>query len=69
MLWVFAIGCPICNKLAVIALGVSGALAYFAPIQPTLGFLSMGLLLYTPRVRLSTERSCPGSKGMSSAER
>ncbi len=32
LLWVFAIGCPICNKLAVIALGVSGALAYFAPI-------------------------------------
>ena len=38
-----AIGCPICNKLIVGLLGVSGALDYFAPAQPVLGFL--GLLL------------------------
>lgn len=59
LLSVFAIGCPICNKLVVLALGISGALTYFAPIQPILGFLSVGLLLYALRVRLSAERSCP----------
>jgi len=39
-----AIGCPICNKLVVVLLGVSGALTYFAPIQPILGGLSVTLL-------------------------
>ena len=32
-----AIGCPICNKLVVLALGLGGALRWFAPIQPLLG--------------------------------
>jgi hypothetical protein len=58
LLSVFAVGCPTCNNLVVLALGVSGALAYFAPIQPILGFLSVGLLLYALRVRLSAERTC-----------
>ncbi len=40
-----AIGCPICNKLIVALLGVSGALEYFGPIQPVLGLL--GVLLST----------------------
>ena len=30
----FAIGCPVCNKIIVAALGVSGALSYRAPLQP-----------------------------------
>lgn len=38
-----AIGCPICNKLIVGLLGVSGALSYFQPIQPFLG--GVGLVL------------------------
>ncbi len=58
LLSVFAIGCPICNKLVVLALGASGAFAYFAPIQPILGLLSVGLLLYALRARLSAERFC-----------
>jgi hypothetical protein len=69
LLSVFAIGCPICNKLVVMALGVSGALAYFTPIQPILGILSIGLLLYTLHMRLSTEQSCPGGRGVASPER
>lgn len=32
-----AVGCPICNKLVIALLGVSGALTYFGPIQPILG--------------------------------
>jgi len=33
----FAIGCPICNKLVVALLGVSGALTCWAPLQPLIG--------------------------------
>lgn len=39
-----AIGCPICNKLVVAALGVNGALSVFAPLQPLIGAASVGLL-------------------------
>ncbi len=39
-----AIGCPICNKIIVAALGVSGALNVFAPIQPLIGAASVALL-------------------------
>ena len=42
----FAIGCPVCNKLAVLALGWGGAMTYFAPVQPLLGVASLGLLGY-----------------------
>lgn len=41
MLSIFAIGCPVCNKLVVLALGASGALTYFAPVQPLLGLLTL----------------------------
>lgn len=40
----FAVGCPVCNKLALLALGYSGAITWFAPIQP---FLGVGALLLT----------------------
>lgn len=42
-----AIGCPICNKLVVLAVGASGALTYFAPLQPWLAALSIGLLVFS----------------------
>ena len=32
----FAVGCPVCNKIVLLALGASGALQWFAPIQPLL---------------------------------
>lgn len=32
----FAVGCPVCNKVALLALGYSGALTWFAPAQPVL---------------------------------
>ncbi len=41
-----AIGCPICNKV-VVALGVSGALSIFAPLQPLIGAASVALLAAT----------------------
>lgn len=32
----FAVGCPVCNKIALLALGYSGAITYFTPVQPFL---------------------------------
>lgn len=55
----FAVGCPICNKLVVIALGTSGALTWFAPIQPYLGVVALGLLAWALVVRLRGEVACP----------
>lgn len=54
-----AVGCPICNKIAVAALGVSGALNIWAPIQPWLGVGSLALLGYALRRRVAGERACP----------
>ncbi|MBA2756694.1 MAG: hypothetical protein H0U37_04550 [Chloroflexi bacterium] len=47
-----AIGCPICNKVIVAVLGVSGALDVFAPMQPLIGAASVGLLAATLAWRL-----------------
>ena len=55
----FAIGCPVCNKLALLALGYSGAITYFAPLQPWLAGVSLVLLAVGLVVRLSGEVACP----------
>ncbi|MBA2537731.1 MAG: hypothetical protein H0V20_09930 [Actinobacteria bacterium] len=54
----FAVGCPICNKLVVAALGASGALSYFGPIQPFLGVASLGLLAGVLALRLRGLVAC-----------
>ena len=54
----FAVGCPVCNKIALIALGYSGAIQYFAPIQPYLGLAGIALLMFSLRMRLNNEYSC-----------
>lgn len=54
----FAVGCPVCNKLALVALGYSGAIQYFAPIQPYLALVGIALLMYSLRMRLNNEYSC-----------
>ena len=59
----FAVGCPICNKVVVIALGTSGALTWFAPIQPYLGVAALVLLAWALRVRLRGEVACPVEAG------
>jgi len=58
ILSVFAVGCPICNKLVVALLGVSGALTYFGPAQPVLGVLGIALLAATLVVRLRRLAAC-----------
>jgi hypothetical protein len=42
-----AIGCPTCNKIALLLMGSSGATSVFAPIQPLIGALSLALLAVT----------------------
>ena len=42
---VVAFSCPICSKLLVLLIGVSGALAFDA-YRPLVGAVSLGLLLY-----------------------
>ena len=70
LLGFFAIGCPVCNKLVVIALGTSGVLDWFAPTQPILAVLSMVLLAVALRQRLNTADSCevPNSGTMTANE-
>lgn len=61
-----AVGCPTCNKVVVAALGVSGALNIWAPVQPALGLLSVSLLIWAFSRRLRNERSCampPSTEG------
>jgi len=53
-----AIGCPTCNKLVVVALGSSGALTWFEPVQPFLAVAGIALLGYALRRRLQSEISC-----------
>jgi hypothetical protein len=47
-----AIGCPTCNKIALLLLGASGATSTFAPLQPAIGALSLVLLAGTLAWRL-----------------
>jgi len=61
LLSAFAVGCPICNKIVVAALGVSGALKVWAPIQPLLGIAALALLAFALIRRLRGELSCPAS--------
>lgn len=52
----FAVGCPVCNKIVLLALGTSGALQFFEPVQPLLALGSIGLLGWALVTRL--RRSC-----------
>jgi len=47
-----AIGCPVCNKIALLLLGASGAMTVYAPIQPYIGVASLALLAGTLAWRL-----------------
>lgn len=41
----FAVACPVCNKVILLALGTSGALGFWQPLQPFLAAISLLLLL------------------------
>lgn len=55
----FAVGCPVCNKIALLALGYTGALTYFAPLQPILAVLALVLTGYALLWRLQGLVVCP----------
>lgn len=52
-----AIGCPVCNKLALVLLGTSGALSIWAPLQPVIGAASLLLLAGTLAWRFRLRRT------------
>ena len=58
MLSYLAIGCPVCNKLVLVALGSTGAVQFFAPIQPYLALAGVGVLGWALVVRLRGEMTC-----------
>lgn len=58
LLAAFAVGCPVCNKLVVAALGVSGTMTIWAPIQPALGVASILGLGWALRRRSTNEFTC-----------
>lgn len=54
----FAVGCPVCNKLVVVALGATGARQWFEPVQPLLALASVVLLAWALRARLRASVAC-----------
>jgi hypothetical protein len=58
LLTYFAVGCPVCNKLVLVALGSAGAVTWFEPVQPVLQGAAVLLLLWALRQRLRGERAC-----------
>jgi hypothetical protein len=56
-----AVGCPVCNKIVIGLLGVSGALGVWAPIQPVLAVASLVLLGAAVIVRWRRRACTPDS--------
>ena len=54
----FAIGCPVCNKVVLRALGTTGAMNVFAPIQPLLAAAGLVMLAWALRTRLRNADVC-----------
>lgn len=54
----FAVGCPVCNKIALLALGYSGAITWFAPLQPVLAVIAMLLTCLALVWRLRGQVAC-----------
>ena len=55
----FAVGCPVCNKIALLALGYSGAITWFAPLQPLLAVAALVLTAVALVWRLRGQVACP----------
>jgi hypothetical protein len=58
----FAVACPVCNKIVLLALGTSGALGVWQPLQPWLAGISLvallGSVLYAARRRPCADGVC-----------
>lgn len=58
-----AVGCPVCNKAVLLLVGTSGALSYWAPLQPVVAVVSLALLAEAALRRLASETACPVRPG------
>ena len=68
----FSVGCPVCNKVVVLLLGMGGAMTLFNPLRPFLGLASIALLSITLFLRLRVLRyGCrlPSQKTIADQER
>lgn len=54
----FAVGCPVCNKIAILALGYTGAMTWFAPLQPVLAVVALAFSTLALIGRLSGQSAC-----------
>ena len=63
-----AVGCPVCNQAVVALIGTSGALSWWAPVQPIVGLVAIVILLFALKRRLDTYRldACPIPETISS---
>jgi hypothetical protein len=52
----FSVGCPVCNKVVVLLLGLGGAMTIFNPLRPYLGLASIVLLGVTLFLRVRVVR-------------
>jgi hypothetical protein len=52
----FSVGCPVCNKVVVLLLGLGGAMTIFNPLRPFLGLASIVLLAVTLFLRVRVVR-------------
>lgn len=59
MLAFFAVGCPVCNKIVVLALGTTGAMRWFPPLQHLLAVASIVLMAIALRGRLRDTCAIP----------
>ncbi|MBC7630569.1 hypothetical protein [Aeromicrobium sp.] len=62
LLGFLAVGCPVCNKLVLVALGTTGAVSVFQPLQPILAAASVALLIWAVQRRLSSAVLCTTNK-------
>ena len=68
----FSVGCPVCNKVVVLLLGLGGAMTIFNPLRPFLGLASIVLLAVTLFLRVRVVRyGCrlPAQKTIADQER
>ncbi|MDO5671410.1 MAG: hypothetical protein Q4G30_00955 [Actinomycetaceae bacterium] len=57
----FAVACPVCNKIVLLLLGFSGALGIWQPIQPYLAVIALAALGIALALRIHWAKTgCPG---------